>query len=128
MKNEYHTLLLDKPFDTVLSEARTALTDNGWLLLHEINPQQILAGHGYIFPKARQLFFFHPQYLYTLWQQDAGAVMEAPLKLLLQEITPEQTAVRYLDIDTHFNGYTPEITPIVEAIKKQLAPVIARLQ
>ncbi|MBC9909933.1 DUF302 domain-containing protein [Chitinophaga varians] len=128
MKNDYHTLLLDQPFDTILAAAKAAITDNGWLLLHEINPQQILAGQGYHLPATRQLFFFHPSYLHALWEQDAAAVMEAPLKLLLQELSPQQTAVRYFDIDHHFEGYTAHISSIVAAIKTKQAALLAQLQ
>lgn len=128
MKNAYHTLLLDHPFDAVVAAAKTAITDNGWLLLHEINPRQILAGHGYHVPNARQLFFFHPSYLYALWQQDAAAVMEAPLKLLVQEVSPQQTSIRYIDIDHHFEGYTEAVRAMAPAIRDQQAAVLSRLQ
>ncbi|SKA44159.1 hypothetical protein SAMN04488128_106340 [Chitinophaga eiseniae] len=128
MKNAYHTLLLDHPFETVTAAAKTAITDNGWLLLHEINPRQILAGHGYHVPNARQLFFFHPSYLYALWQQDAAAVTEAPLKLLIQEMSPQQTCIRYINIDHHFQGYTENISPIVSSIREQQARVLAQVQ
>ncbi|NML39525.1 DUF302 domain-containing protein [Chitinophaga sp. G-6-1-13] len=128
MKNEYHTLLLDQPFDTVLATAKTAITDNGWLLLHEINPQQILAGHGYHIPGTRQLFFFHPSYLHALREEDAAAVMEVPLKLLIQEVSAQQTAIRYFDIDHHFEGYTENINSITAAIKTQQAAVLTQIQ
>lgn len=104
MKTDNITVLLDRPFETALSQARTAITDNGFLLLHEINPQAILASQQIEIGPVRQLLFFHPVYMKQLLDQDPTAVIEVPLKLVLRA-TDKGTTLSYFHPTTHFQGY-----------------------
>ncbi|MET3879182.1 DUF302 domain-containing protein [Chitinophaga sp. OAE865] len=105
MKNDHITVTVNQPFSRLLTEAREAITGNGFLLLHEINPQQILAGHGITTEPLRQLLFFHPVYMQSLLGNDPEAVIEAPLKLVLREIDATSTAVTCLNPELYLQGY-----------------------
>lgn len=105
MKTNNITVTVDKPFDRLLLNAREAITSNGFLLLHEINPQAILASHGITTGRIRQLLFFHPVYMQSLLENDPDAVIEVPLKLVLREISDTATAISYFNPEQHLQGY-----------------------
>lgn len=105
MKTNNITVTVDKPFNGLLLNAREAITSNGFLLLHEINPQAILASHGIATGRIRQLLFFHPVYMQLLLENDPDAVIEVPLKLVLREISDTTTAVSYFNPALHLQGY-----------------------
>ncbi|WP_143305488.1 DUF302 domain-containing protein [Chitinophaga vietnamensis] len=126
MKNDHRSLLLTRPFDDALQNAKDAIIHSNFLLLHEINPQQILAKHGYEIGRIRQLLFFDPAYMYDLVQNDPEAIIEAPLKLLLREVSPEQTILQYFHIPTHFEGYT-QIEKVVKDIAERQDEIVRSL-
>jgi uncharacterized protein (DUF302 family) len=105
MKTNNITVTAGIPFNVLLQNAREAIAGNGFLLLHEINPQAILASHGIATGPVRQLLFFHPVYMQSLLENDPDAVIEAPLKLVLREINETTTAVSYFDPALHLQGY-----------------------
>ncbi|MBO9732563.1 MAG: DUF302 domain-containing protein [Chitinophaga sp.] len=104
MKTDNITLLLEQPFEAALSQARTAIAENGFLLLHEINPQAILASQQIEIGPVRQLLFFHPVYMKQLLDRDPTAVIEVPLKLVLRA-TDKGTTLSYFNPVAHFEGY-----------------------
>lgn len=115
MRTDNITLLIEQPFDTVLSNAREAIANNGFLLLHEINPQAILATQQIVIGKVRQLLFFHPVYMKQLLDLDPSAVIEVPLKLVLRATDTGATMLSYHLPEQHFQGYSG-----LEALGKEL--------
>ena len=50
------------------------IKQNGFLLLHEINTQNIVAKQGIIIPKLIQLLFFEPKYVGQIMENDPLAI------------------------------------------------------
>ncbi|HEY9261620.1 DUF302 domain-containing protein [Chitinophaga sp.] len=126
MKANNNSILLEQPFDTVLSNAREAILHHDFLLLHEINPQAILATRQIITGKIRQLLFFHPVYMKQLLEHDPTAIIEAPLKLVLRATDTGATMLSYHHPARQLQGYTgleilgKELQAKMEAIVEQL--------
>lgn len=106
MKTDKINTVIDQPFEQVLTAARKAIVNNGFLLLQEINPQAVLASHQIIIGPIRQLLFFHPAYMQQILQADPDAVIEAPLKLVLREVNDHTTAVTYSNPVLQLQGYS----------------------
>ncbi len=104
MKTNTLSITIPVPFDEALEKAQKAVIAHGFLLLHEINPQQILAQHSISVQKIRQLLFFHPDYMKQIIIHDPAAIIEAPLKIVLIE-TNSAAMLYYFDVKSHFEGY-----------------------
>ncbi|NLU92503.1 DUF302 domain-containing protein [Chitinophaga sp. Ak27] len=126
MKTDKINTIIDQPFEQVLTAARKAIVNNGFLLLQEINPQAILASHQIVIGPIRQLLFFHPAYMQQLLQADPDAVIEVPLKLVLREVDGHTTAVTYSDPVLQLQDYSglealgSELSQRVTALLKEL--------
>ena len=70
-------------FGDTLARLQQALSAHDLWLIHEIDPQMLLARGGYDIAPARQLLFFHPRYAARLLVTDPAAVPEIPLKLVV---------------------------------------------
>lgn len=122
------TRLTGASFDALLARAVDIITENGFLLIGEIDPQAILMKHGIETGKVRQLLFFHPVYMQQILAKEPAAVIEAPLKLVLRELACGGTAVSYFDPVAHFAGYdlledlANELRHKQESILAQLLP------
>jgi len=127
MKTDKISILINQPFEQVLSNARAAIAKSDLLLLHEINPQAILAAHQITTGKIRQLLFFHPVYMKQLLDNDPSAVIEVPLKLVLRETETGDTMVSYYDPAMHLEGYNG-LAPLVETLTGKMKEVIASLK
>ena len=69
-------------FETLVGKIRQAILDSDLLTVSEINPQKILASHGYNAPKMRQIFFFHPRLMKIIINHNIDAAIAAPIKFL----------------------------------------------
>jgi uncharacterized protein (DUF302 family) len=96
---------LEKPFGYVFDELKKCIMANGFLLIHEINTQEILAGSGIEILPLRQLLFFHPMYMKQILDHDTLAVNEAPLKIVVREISNRQTNISFPDPRINFGDY-----------------------
>jgi uncharacterized protein (DUF302 family) len=90
---EHQTLPL--PFGQVYGTLKQRITEHGFLLLHEIDTQAIVAKHGITIPTLRQLLFFEPKYIAQIMANDPLAINDIPLKLVLQEIDAETTQLSF---------------------------------
>jgi len=90
---EHQTLPL--PFGQVYGTIKQRITEQGFLLLHEIDTQAIVAKHRITIPPLRQLLFFEPKYIAQIMVNDSLAINDIPLKLVLQEIDAETTQLSY---------------------------------
>ena len=90
---EHQTLPL--PFGQVYGTLKQRITEHGFLLLHEIDTQGIVAKHGITIPPLRQLLFFEPKYIAQIMANDPLAINDIPLKLVLQEIDAQTTQLSF---------------------------------
>lgn len=95
MKAHVEHQLLPLPFGQVFSTLKQRITDHGFLLLHEIDTQAIVAKHGITIPPLRQLLFFEPQYIAQIMAGDPLAINDIPLKLVLQEVSAHTTQLSF---------------------------------
>jgi uncharacterized protein (DUF302 family) len=126
MKTDKVTLVIPADFDTLLLAAREAIFNSGFLLLHEINPQAILGSQGIVTGKIRQLLFFHPAYMKQLLDSAPAAVIEVPLKLVLQEVADGETMLSYFDPALHLQGYAG-LEALQEVLQVKVSNLVAVL-
>lgn len=94
-------------FDKTIDRLKKAIEQQDLWLIHEINPQALLARADMAIGKARQLLFFHPRYMEKLLLADARALPEVPLKIVLVETADGKTILRGPDIRkalAHYHG------------------------
>jgi len=94
-------------FEDTLNRLRDAIQAEGFLLLHEINTQQIVKSHGIEIDRVHQLLFFHPRYIQAIMDNNPRAIVEAPLKFVVMENPSQQVImVRFTQPNTLFGRYT----------------------
>lgn len=86
---------LPLPFGQVYGTLKQRITEHGFLLLHEIDTQAIVAKHGITIPPLRQLLFFEPKYIAQIMANDPLAINDIPLKLVLQEVDAHTTQLSF---------------------------------
>lgn len=87
--------MLPWPFGQVYGTLKQRITEHGFLLLHEIDTQAIVAKHGITIPPLRQLLFFEPKYIAQIMANDPLAINDIPLKLVLQEVDTHTTQLSF---------------------------------
>ena len=118
MKSAIIEVSILKPFEEVLSVVRANIRAEGFLLLHEINTQEILANHGITIGELRQIFFFHPSYMVDILKNDPLAVNEVPLKLVIRSTTREETHLSFPNPVATMMDYNCDKALAVELLKK----------
>lgn len=83
------------PFGQVYGALKKRIVDHGFLLLHEIDTQAIVAKHGVRIPPLRQLLFFEPKYIAQIMANDPLAINDIPLKLVLQQVDAHTTQLSF---------------------------------
>ena len=86
---------LPVPFGQLYGALKKRIADHGFLLLHEIDTQAIVAKHGVCIAPLRQLLFFEPKYIAQIMANDPLAINDIPLKLVLQEIDAQTTQLSF---------------------------------
>ena len=86
---------LPVPFGQLYGALKKRIADHGFLLLHEIDTQAIVAKHGVCIAPLRQLLFFHPKYIAEIMANDPLAINDIPLKLVLQELDAHTTQLSF---------------------------------
>ena len=107
-------------FEEVLSVVKDTILNDGFLIIQEINPQQILANHHIDTLRIRQVLFFHPEFMKEIIQHDPSAIIEAPLKYVITEIDEERTMITSYNLGTHFKGYH-NLEPLVTKLKDSIS-------
>ncbi len=105
MKSAIIETIINKPFEQVLTAIRNNIVSNGFLLLHEINTQEILANHGIKINQLRQLLYFHPSYMTDVLKSDPLAVNEVPLKIVIREIENCKISISFPNPTINFSDY-----------------------
>jgi len=99
-----HGRVCELPFATTVERLRAAVEAHGLWVLHEINPQAIVARAGHEIGLTRQILFFHPDFMVRLVAADPAALLEAPLKFAVMELDGA-VSVRWLDPAMGFARY-----------------------
>jgi uncharacterized protein (DUF302 family) len=86
---------LPLPFGQLYGALKKRIVEHGFLLLHEIDTQAIVAKHGVSIPPLRQLLFFHPKYIAEIMANDALAINDIPLKLVLNQLDDTTTQLSF---------------------------------
>jgi uncharacterized protein (DUF302 family) len=102
------SLLVSGTVDDAVALLRNAIEAEGVWVLHEINPQMLLARGGYAIDAARQILFFHPDLMARLLTADSAALIEAPLKFALTQAGAGQVMIRWSDAAAAFARYGNE--------------------
>jgi uncharacterized protein (DUF302 family) len=100
-----HLKIVELPFAAALDRLRAAIITEGLLVLHEIDPQAILARGGYALGEARQLLFFHPSLMARPFPADPAALLEAPLKFSVIAGEQGRVSIRWHDPSESFARY-----------------------
>lgn len=109
---------LNKSFEEVLDSIRNNIVSNEFLLLHEINTQEILSKHGIKINQLKQLLFFHPSYMNNILKSDPLAVIEAPLKIVVREINKNETNISFSNPEINFQDYDCDKNMGIELLEK----------
>ncbi len=112
------------PFQAVLERLRKAIRAEGLWVLHEIDPQAILARDGREIGPARQILFFHPDRMVRLLAADPAALLEAPLKLAVMDMPDGTVTVRWIDPAAAFGRYD---NPALAELGRELAASFDRI-
>ena len=108
-------------FDETLSRIRRAIEAENLMVVHEINPQQMLRMVGVRTGGMRQVLFFHPRYMKQIMETNRNAGIEPPLKVLVME-SPNGVMVRYEDPVHQFQAY-----PGLGALSEELRGIFERV-
>ncbi len=92
-------------FDETLDRLRHAIEAENLMVVHEINPQQMLRMVGVRTRGMRQILFFHPRYMKRIFETNRNAAIEPPLKLVVMERPDGGAMVRYVDPAYTFGRY-----------------------
>ena len=92
-------------FDQVTADLRAAIVAKDLWLLQEIDPQALLRREGIEIRRAVQFLFFHPRLMRRLLEADSAAVVEAPLKVAVLDISDTEVMVRCVDPGSAFARY-----------------------
>lgn len=84
------------------------IKQNGFLLLHEINTQNVVAKQGIIIPKLIQLLFFEPKYVGQIMGNDPLAINDIPLKFVIRSLGNGHTEVSFQDPIGNLRDYKLE--------------------
>ncbi len=105
-------------FETTLAMLKQAIEGENLMVVHEVNPQQMLRMVGMRVPGMRQIFFFHPRYMKQILAINRSGGIEPPLKLIVMERPNGRVMVRYHDPVHQFAPY-----PGLEEVATELRAV-----
>ena len=92
-------------FDETLSLLRQAIEAENLMVVHEINPQQMMRMVGVRTRGMRQILFFHPRYMKRVLETNRNGGIEPPLKILVMERPAGRVMVRFHDPVHQFAPY-----------------------
>ena len=99
-----YNISFDKAYETI----KKRIVDEGFLLLHEINTQEIVAKHGVDIPALRQLLFFEPKYIAQIMELDPLGINDIPLKLVLHDLGENGTSISFQNPALSLKDYNLE--------------------
>ena len=114
-------------FEETLDRLRQAIEGENLMVVHEINPQQMLRMVGVRTDGMRQILFFHPRYMKQIIETNRNAAIEAPLKLVAMEMPDGKTMIRYID-PTYLFGRYDGLEEIGRELKGVVETVVAAVE
>ncbi|MFQ6046097.1 MAG: DUF302 domain-containing protein [Gemmatimonadales bacterium] len=109
-------------FDETVRALKQAIEGENLMVVHEINPQQMLRMVGVRTGGMRQILFFHPRYMKRILEANRNGGIEPPLKLLVMEAPNGSVMVRYHDPVHQLAAYEG-----LEDVATELRAVIERI-
>lgn len=95
MKAHVNHQTLPVPFGQLYGALKKRIVEHGFLLLHEIDTQAIVAQQGITIPPLTQLLFFEPKYIAQIMANDPLAINDIPLKLVLHQVDAHTTQLSF---------------------------------
>ncbi len=114
-------------FDETVDMLKSAIEEQNLMVIHEINPQQMLRMVGVRTGGMKQILFFHPRYMRQILETDRNAGIEPPLKVLAMEAPNGSVMVRYVDPVYQFGRYTG-LDEIAVELKGIVETIVAAVQ
>lgn len=105
MKSELIHFTTSSKFEEVYSEIKSSIIRSGFLLLHEIDTQKILANHGYNISQLKQLLCYHPKYVDIILMNDSLAINEVPIKIVIYQLNENEVEVSVPDPEAQLKQY-----------------------
>ncbi|MFQ5679932.1 MAG: DUF302 domain-containing protein [Gemmatimonadota bacterium] len=109
-------------FNQTLATLRQAIEGENLMVVHEINPQQMLRMVGMRVDGIRQILFFHPRFMQRIIAANPNGGIEPPLKLVVMERPDGTVMVRYHDPVHQFAPYAG-----LEGVAEELAAIVDRV-
>ncbi len=109
-------------FETTLAMLKQAIEGENLMVVHEVNPQQMLRMVGMRVRGMRQVYFFHPRYMQQILETNRNGGIEPPLKIIVMERPDGGAMVRYHDPVHQFAPYdgladvATELRGVIETI------------
>lgn len=119
-----HSRMTSGTLSEVVMRLRAAIEAAHLWVLHEIDPQMLLARDSYDIPSARQILFFHPSLMARLLAADSSALIEAPLKFALTQAANGNVMIRWSDPIASFARYG---NAELEQLGRDLADICDRI-
>lgn len=110
--------ILSLPFGQVYETLKQRITEQGFLLLHEIDTQAIVAKHGVSIAPLRQLLFFHPKYIAEIMANDPLAINDIPLKLVLHQLDETTTQLSFKNPVHSLQDYGLDVSMAAEMLER----------
>ncbi|WP_074409155.1 MULTISPECIES: DUF302 domain-containing protein [Aquimarina] len=118
MKSSILETTFKLPFEAVYNAIKKNILSNGFLLLHEINTQEIVAKHDLKIRPLKQLLFFHPRYIETILNEDALAINEIPIKIVVYEKENGNISVSFPNPKINLGDYNCDEEMASELLEK----------
>lgn len=118
MKSSILETTFKLPFEAVYDTIKKNILSNGFLLLHEINTQEIVAKHGLKICPLKQLLFFHPKYVEAILNDDALAINEIPIKVVIYEKENGNISVSFPNPKINLSDYNCDEEMASELLEK----------
>lgn len=99
------TSMSSHDFDETVARIKQSIEAENLMVLHEINPQQMLRMVGVQTGGMRQILFFHPRFMKQIVETNPNGGIVPPLKIMVMERPDGGVAVRYHDLVHLFAPY-----------------------
>ena len=114
-------------FDETVSLLKQAIEAQNFMVIHEINPQQMLRMVGMRTGGMRQILFFNPSYMKRIIEANRNGGIVPPLKILAMETPDGRVMVRYHDPVDQFAPY-PGLEDVAAELKDVLENIVAAVR
>jgi len=105
MKLTVEEKILIKTFSETYNTLKERIMNEGFLLLHEIDTQQIVSEYDIEIKPLKQLLFFEPKYISQIMSKDYLAINDIPLKFVIKHLDDDTTSISYQNPAKNLLGY-----------------------